>query len=101
MQSDSSLSTLVDEKLYLSGGELGLGRGKWNCNVYEIDTIRREVDIICQIPDKRRHHKSCCTKQTIYIAGGYDRYRCKRYEVFKMPLATGTSLTVNMLSLQV
>lgn len=75
--------------MYLSGGEMGLGRGQWNERIYEIDTVRRSLEIVGEMPERRRHHKSCCTARTLYLAGGHDRYRCKREEVFRLSLQSG------------
>ena len=56
--------------------------------MYEIDTIYRTVSIITQLPKPRRHHKSCCSGSDLYIAGGFDKLRMKRYEVFRIPLSS-------------
>ena len=79
----------VDEKIYISGGELGLGRGQWNEYIYEVNTVTRTITIVGQMPERRRHHMSCCTEDTLYIIGGLDRYRCKRQELFKLSLQSG------------
>lgn len=76
-------------KLYLVGGEIGLGKGTWNTEIYEISTLSRRIARQLKMPEKRRGHLSCCSSTSLYIFGGVDRYRVKRNELFKVDLSTG------------
>ena len=89
---------IAEEKIYISGGEIGLGRGKWNEHIYMLDTVKRSIDIVGRMPEKRRHHKSCCTSQALYIAAGNDKFRCKRQEVFKLDIHSGKCPDVPIVS---
>lgn len=81
---------VADVKLYLVGGEIGLGKGTWNTDIYEINTLSRRVTRKLKMPEKRRSHLCCCSSASLYIFGGVDRYRVRRNELFRVDLTTGT-----------
>lgn len=81
--------TLADTKIYISGGELGLGRGRWNTEILMVDTLTRRIYQNLSMPTKLRHHVSCCSRDHLFIYGGYDRYRIRKHETYKINLLTG------------
>lgn len=71
------------------GGEIGLGRGTWNMDIYEMSSMNKRLMRKLKMPEKRRGHLSCCSSDAVYIFGGVDRFRVKRNEIYRVDLSTG------------
>ncbi|XP_020280898.1 uncharacterized protein LOC109853324 isoform X2 [Pseudomyrmex gracilis] len=63
--------------LYLSGGEFGIGSGKFNIKMWRYSLISKRWLFQTNLPNGRRHMVATFIKNKLFLVGGVGRYRRK------------------------
>ncbi|XP_050450341.1 uncharacterized protein LOC126850913 [Cataglyphis hispanica] len=69
--------TARGHNLYLSGGEFGIGSGRFNLNVWRYSLISKKWFLETSMPHARRHMVATFVGNTLLLAGGVGQYRRK------------------------
>ena len=91
--------SLTDKKfnsgkdIYMSGGELQLGRNKWYDKLLKYDSFNREWKELGEIPHPRRHHNMIAWGEHLYLVGGFGRHRIMLDSVDRYDTQTGRSFS--------
>lgn len=63
--------------LYLSGGEFGIGSGRFNTNIWHYSLISKHWFFVTIMPHARRHMITAFIQNRLILAGGVGHYRRK------------------------
>ena len=62
--------------IYVVGGEFGLGRSKWNSQVWKYDILSKKWDQFIDLENPRRHHSLAHDSQeSLFMIGGVGKHR--------------------------
>ena len=67
--------SIVGTALYISGGEMGLGRNKWALDVCCFDVLRCVWSQVTKLQAPRRHHSAIGWDHFLYLIGGFGKHR--------------------------
>ena len=78
--------------MYVFGGELSLGTGKWIEDVWEFHTLKGLWHTVGRLPSPRRHHSMAVDQNDVYISGGFGRHRILLNTVVKFSVSSGMEM---------
>ncbi|EFN72778.1 hypothetical protein EAG_05011 [Camponotus floridanus] len=90
--------------LYLSGGEFGIGTGRFNTHVWRYSLITKRWFLETIMPCARRHMIAAFLQNKLLLAGGVGHFRCKLrsldiYNVHKGTWVKGAVLPMEFVSI--
>ncbi|XP_029680519.1 uncharacterized protein LOC115246072 isoform X2 [Formica exsecta] len=95
--------TARGHNLYLSGGEFGIGSGRFNMNIWRYSLISKKWFFETSMPHARRHMVAAFVRNTLLLAGGVGHYRRKLgsldiYNVHKGIWIKGSTMPVEFVT---
>ena len=84
----------LGKDLYMSGGEVKLGRNKWYNKLLRYDSFNREWKELSEMPHPRRHHSMVAWGKHLYLIGGFGRHRIMLDSVDRYDTQTGKNLVL-------
>ncbi|KAH3697771.1 kelch-like protein 25 isoform X2 [Dreissena polymorpha] len=68
---------VVGKDLYLTGGVVNFVQCKFFMDVVRYDGFSDQWSVATTLPLPRRNHAACCTGNSLYLIGGFGKYRKK------------------------
>ncbi|XP_053404287.1 kelch-like protein 30 [Mercenaria mercenaria] len=67
--------TVIGKDVYLSGGQLSMTRYSMVMDVWKLDGFDLQWEKVTKLSSPRRHHGACGSQTSLFIMGGFGKYR--------------------------